>query len=151
MPIIASEKATAKASIEWAWTFLSDPFYFACWYGATPYTSWQTNSEICISIGPNMKWFDQVGIVTQFTESSCIGFKVYWPSVLLPNTPENQVELVFTLFPKKDKVELLLEVTANQQWEEVFALPANYWKKLIRSLKKNIEDPYLWNQVQKQI
>ena len=151
MPIIASEKVTAKASPEWAWTFLSDPFYFACWYGATPHTSWQISSEICISIGPKMKSFDQVGIVTQFTAGTCIGFKVYWPSVLLPNTPENQVELVITLFPKKDNVELLLEVTANQQWNEIFALPENYWKKLIRSLKKNIEDPYLWNQAQKQI
>lgn len=150
MPIIASEKAIAKSTPEWAWTVLSNPFYFACWYGANPNTSWQIGSEICISIGPSMKWFDQVGTVTQFNLSSCIGFKVYWPSVLLQNTPENQVELVFTLLPQKNKVELLLEVNASQQWVEVFALPLNYWKKLLGSLKKTIEDPYLWNQAQTQ-
>ncbi len=146
MPSIASEKVIAKTTPEWAWAVLTEPFYFACWYGATPSTSWQIGSEIRISIGPAMQQFDEVGTVTHFIAGQCIGFKVYTPSILLPNTPENQIELVFTLTPKKEKVELSLEVSANPELAAKLGKPANYWKKLLRSLKKTIEDPYLIHQ-----
>lgn len=95
-----------------------------------------------------MKWFDEIGVVTHYTPTTCLGFKVYMPSVLLPNTPENQVELTFTLTPLKEKVELRLEVSASPQWAEVFTLRKNHWKKLIGALKKTMEDDYLLHQAQ---
>jgi hypothetical protein len=145
---IASEKITTKANPEWVWTVLSDPYYFTCWYGMQPETSWQINSEICLSLGPNMKAFDTIGVITKYTPLSCLGFKVYIPSIFHPNTPEHQVEIVFHVMSLKKKVEVLLEVTASQQWNETSGLKPNHWKTLLRSLKKTIEDPYLLNQAQ---
>lgn len=143
---IANESITVKSTPEWAWTVLTEPFYFACWYGATPATTWEIGAAIRISAGPHMTQFDEVGHITQYIVGHCIGFKVYIPSILLPNTPENQVECVFTISPKKEKLDIALQVTANTEQATLHGKPAKTWKQLLRSLKKTIEDPYLLHQ-----
>lgn len=144
MSIIYTGKTTAATSLNWAWAVLSTPFYFACWYGATPETTWAKGSSIRISISPKMQQFDEIGIVTQFVESQTIGFKVFKPSFLLPNIPENQIEAIFTLSPQKEKVEINLLVQTEIQNIELLGSMGKVWKKTLAALKKTMEDKYLY-------
>lgn len=146
MTIIYIGKTTAATSLDWAWTVLSTPFYFACWYGATPETTWAKGSSIRISISPKMQQFDEIGIVTQFVESQSIGFNVFKPSFLLPNIPENHIEAIFTLSPQKEKVEINLLVRTEIQNIELLANMGKVWKKTLAALKKTMEDKYLYSQ-----
>jgi uncharacterized protein YndB with AHSA1/START domain len=140
---IFSQKITVEQPMDWVWEVLTDPFYFAIWFGGTPVTDWAVGSPLVLKISAKMPQWDNHGFVLGFQAHKLLSFSLHNPMTMLPDTPEHREEVTLQLQPVGKKVHIQVDVTIGEVNETVEQMIQTNWRRCLPSLKKTINDAYL--------
>ncbi len=143
---VFSQKITVQQPLEWVWEVLTDPFYFAIWFGGTPVTDWSVGSPLQVKISAKMPQWDNHGMVLGYEREKLLSFSLHNPMTLLTNSPENREEVTLQLQPVGNKVHIQADVTLGPVNDTVVSHVQTQWRKCLAALKKTINDDYLRGQ-----